>query len=65
MHIQLNTLSTYSMLLTVVISGEGENVHILLHMLSVMSFLTCVIHLDKEINQNDFIWVLEFRWLIL
>ena len=53
------------MILTVVISGEGENVHILLHIFSIMSFLTYVIHLDKEINQNDFIWVVEFRRLIL
>lgn len=24
-----------------------------------------IIHLDQEINQNDFIWVVEFRWVIL
>lgn len=29
------------------------------------SFITCIIHLDKEINQNDFTWVVEFRWVIL
>lgn len=57
-NIHFNSLIKYSKLLTVVISGEGENFHILLYILSVMgipSFVNCIIHLDKEIQQNDFI----------
>ena len=37
----------------VVISGKGENFHILLYVLF-MSFITYVLHLHNEINQNNF-----------